>query len=159
MKLFPTIGFLALALLCLPAHAQGLAALKIENAYAFATASTQKNGAAFLSVINTGETSADIIGASSPVAATVELHTMSMDQGVMRMRRTPRLSVAGHNRLELSPGGNHIMLLGLKASLKVGESFPLTLLVPGGEISTTVQIIAPGTKPAGSSAVPDHPGQ
>ena len=65
---------------------------------------------------------------SSPVADRVEVHTMSMDGDVMRMRAVPALVIPAGGHVDLAPGdGYHLMLIGLKRPLKVGDRVPLTL--------------------------------
>ena len=53
---------------------------------------------------------------------------MSLDNGIMRMRPLPNgLEVSAGGEASLAPGGNHIMLIGLKAPLKEGDRVPATL--------------------------------
>jgi hypothetical protein len=62
------------------------------------------------------------------VAAEVQLHTMTMDGGVMRMRQVEGgIAVPARGTLELKPGSYHIMFMGLKRQLRQGERFPVTL--------------------------------
>ncbi len=104
-------------------------AVHVENAYAYATTSVQKNGAVFATFENTGKNDIKIISASSPIAERTELHTSGMEDGsdMMRMREVDSLSVPAGESLTLSADGYHIMLFGLKKQLTKGESFPVTL--------------------------------
>ncbi|HSF49075.1 MAG TPA: copper chaperone PCu(A)C, partial [Burkholderiales bacterium] len=70
------------------------------------------------------------------------LHTMTVEEGVMRMRRLERLPIAGNQTIRLEPGGTHLMLLGVKAPLKAGEKVPLELLVEQDGRQTRVKIEA-----------------
>lgn len=72
-----------------------------------------------------------LLGASSPVAGVVELHEMSMDNGMMKMRAVPKLELPAGKTVALKPGGYHIMLMDLKRPLKKGEVVPLTLRFAG----------------------------
>jgi hypothetical protein len=62
------------------------------------------------------------------VAAEVQLHNMSVDNGVMRMRQVEGgIAVPAKGSLQLRPGSYHIMFMGLKRQLRQGERFPVTL--------------------------------
>ena len=74
---------------------------------------------------------ARLMGVSSPAAGIVEVHEMSMDNGVMKMRALPKLDLPAGKAVALKPGGYHIMLMDLKRPLLKGESVPLTLKVEG----------------------------
>jgi len=64
----------------------------------------------------------------TPVAGAAELHTSSMTDGVMRMRRVETLDIPAGGEVALTPGGYHIMLFDLDKPLKLGEEFPVTLV-------------------------------
>jgi copper(I)-binding protein len=75
------------------------------------------------------------------VAEVVELHTHVMDGTIMRMRKVDAIDVTGGSTTELKPGGLHVMLIGLKAPLKAGEKFPLTLKFErAGEVKLDVEV-------------------
>ena len=99
--------------------------LEIQAPWARATPGQAQNGAAYLTIVS--PTTDRLTAASSPVAKKVELHTMSMEGGVMRMRPLAALDIPAGQTVALSPGGTHIMLLGLARPLREGQSFPLTL--------------------------------
>ncbi|MDD1781079.1 copper chaperone PCu(A)C [Enterovibrio sp. ZSDZ35] len=69
----------------------------------------------------------DVVGAEvRDLANIVELHTTQMADGVMKMRRVPKIKILeGDNALK--PGGNHIMLKGLKKQPKAGDVYPVTV--------------------------------
>jgi copper(I)-binding protein len=119
------IAVVALAALAAPAaHADDIA---IADAWARATPGKAPTGAAYLTLTNSGAAADRLVGASSPVAATTELHEDKEENGIMKMRPVPVLPIAPGQSITLKPGGYHLMLTGLKAPLKQGESFPLTL--------------------------------
>jgi len=68
-----------------------------------------------------------LTGVSSPVAGIVEVHEMSMDKGIMRMRAADRVPLKAGQTIELKSGGLHIMMMDLKKQIKAGERVPLTL--------------------------------
>jgi periplasmic copper chaperone A len=118
------------ALLCLcvatlpTAYAQSV---KVSNAWARPTAPGQTTATAYVEL--TSDTQAALIAAGSPLAARAELHSMSMDGGIMRMRAVPRLELPAGKTVKLAPGGLHIMLFELKQPLKTGDKVPIVLTV------------------------------
>jgi copper(I)-binding protein len=121
--------------------------LTLIDPWARATVTGQGSGAAYLTIRNDGGTDR-IVSASAPVSNVVELHTHTLDGGVMRMRQVDAIDVTGGTTTQLKPGGLHIMLIGLKAPLKAGDSFPLTLkFEKAGEVKLDVKI-----RPATSEA-------
>ena len=94
-----------------------------------------------------------LTAASSPVAKKVELHTMSMEGAVMRMRPLAAIDIPAGQTVTLSPGGMHIMLLGLTQPLHQGQSFPLTLSFEhAGPLQVTVAIEKAGAMEPGGQA-------
>lgn len=130
-----------------PAQAEtDSAVLTVKTPVAFATTSVQKNGAVFFEVTNTGDTMKRIISAQSPVSKTVELHTHEMDGDMMMMREVEAYDVPAKETITLQPMGHHIMLMGLVAPLKLGETFPLILNIENAEpVHIDVEIKAPGS--------------
>ena len=76
---------------------------------------------AYLTLVNRGEVAVAIVGASSNVAEKVELHTTRKVDGLMRMEQLEALAVAPGERVELAPGGTHLMLLGLAYQAGAGR--------------------------------------
>jgi copper(I)-binding protein len=77
----------------------------------------------------TSEQDAQLIGAESSVAGVVEVHRMSMENGVMKMRAVPELELPAGRAVELAPGGYHVMLMDLRQTMTVGATVPVTLIV------------------------------
>ena len=123
-------------------HAQSIV---VDKAVARATVGKMPNGAAFLQIENKGADDA-LLSGSSPAAAKVEIHTMSMDGNVMKMRALDQLELKAGQKIEMKPGsGVHIMLMGLKKPLAVGDKFPLTLnFRKAGKLETTVSVVEMG---------------
>ncbi len=101
-------------------------AISLEHPWARASAGPSTTGAAYLTVTDNG-TPDVLTGVSTPVAATADLHESIDDHGVMKMRPLGQVALDPGKPVTFKPGGYHIMLMGLKAPLKAGESFPLTL--------------------------------
>jgi copper(I)-binding protein len=98
----------------------------VEQPWARATVPTAQTGAAYLTVHSA--TPDQITGFSTPVAASATLHQSMAVNGVMEMRVVASLPVGPGQDVTLSPGGYHVMLMGLKHGLKPGDHFPLTVI-------------------------------
>lgn len=102
--------------------------ITVSGAWSRETAAGQTAGGGFVTLANSGAREDRLVSAASPVAAEVQLHTMSMDGGIMRMRQvTAGIPVPARGKLELRPGSFHIMFIGLKRPLHQGERIPVTL--------------------------------
>ena len=100
---------------------------QIRDAWISEAPPVAKNNAAYITVQN-GNVRDALTGVESPVAAKAELHQMSMAGGLMRMQRLPLINLAPDQQLVFGPGGRHIMLIGMKQPLQVGDKVPLTLV-------------------------------
>ena len=117
--------------------------LEVTSAWARATPAKAENGVAYLTIRSPTPDRLDSV--SSPVAKKAELHTMSMEGMVMKMRPLADLDIPAGQPVTLKPGGQHVMLLGLDAPLREGQSFPLTLTFEkAGTRTVTVAIEKPG---------------
>jgi copper(I)-binding protein len=102
--------------------------LTVTDAWARAAAVVDRPGGAYLVIHNATAEPDALIGASSPAAATIEVHETTRDSGgMMGMHAIPRLEVAAGESVALAPGGFHLMLIGLTGPLKVGDTIDLTL--------------------------------
>ena len=130
----------ALALL---APSVAFAQVTIDMPWARATAPKAMAGGAFMTITSIG---ADrVTKVESPVAASAELHQTVEAAGVMKMTPVPALVLVPGKSVTLKPGGYHVMLMGLKAPLKQGEHFPITLFFANSPpVTVEVQIAAPG---------------
>lgn len=155
--MFPINRALALAAFLFPvalplaAHAHDV---QVRDAWARATAGQAANGGAFMKIENTSPHDERLVSASADVSKTVELHTHVMEGAVMKMRRVESIAVPMYGSAELKPGGLHVMFVGLKAPLKEGDTFPLTLTFEHtGKITVPVTVLGVG---AMSGATMDH---
>lgn len=127
---------IAAALLILGAASAVHAQVRVEGAWARATVPSQSATGAFMRL--TADKDVVLTGVSSPVARVVEVHEMSMDKDIMCMRAVDQLPLKAGQTNELKSGGLHIMMMGLKKQIKVGEVVPLTLSFKAadGRVST-----------------------
>lgn len=120
----------------------------------WARASTGATGAAYVTIANGGAAADRLIGAASPASRAVEIHNSTVEGGVMRMNRVQAIEIKPGEKAVLQPSGLHLMLTGLAAPLKDGDSLPLTLTFEkAGKIELRVAIgkagaMGPATAPA-----------
>ena len=124
---------LTIGLLCFNAIPSIGAELKItvNDAWARATVPAQSISGAFLEIKSFH--SSRLIKAETTAADVVELHRMTMTNGVMRMRQLKELGLPAGKTIALSPGGDHLMLINLKKQLRAGEALILNLTIQGGD--------------------------
>ena len=134
--------FLIVPAILLLAAAGDASTVTVDHPWARATAGNATTGAAYVTLTETG--AADTLtGTSTPAAKTAEVHETISDNGVMKMRPVGPLPLMAGTPVKMEPGGKHIMLMGLKAPIKAGETVPLTLTVEGEDKQrTTVEIKA-----------------
>jgi copper(I)-binding protein len=102
--------------------------LDISSPYSRATPHGASIAAGYLTIKNTGTTADRLIGGASDAAAKFEVHEMSMDNGIMKMRPIQGgLEIKPGETVELKPQGRHIMFVGLKKPLKQGDRLKVTL--------------------------------
>jgi len=112
-------------------------------------------GVVYLTLANHGAAADRLVAASSPVARAVELHESSETMGSMNMgsmsgmamgdvssmKRVAYVTIPPHGAVAFAPGGYHIMLVGLRRTLRQNESFPLRLhFARAGWEATTVHV-------------------
>lgn len=116
--------------------------IRVDQARARPTVNGQVSAAAYLRIENKGKSGDKLISASSPIAKTVEIHTMSMEGNVMKMREVGQLDLKPQTTIDMQPGaGYHIMLIGLTEPLKAGDKFPLTLVFDkAGKTGISVEV-------------------
>jgi periplasmic copper chaperone A len=114
----------------LPAQAEDVTAgsLKISAPWARATPKGASIGGGYMKITNTGNAPDTLIGGSTDAATRFEIHEMSMDNGVMKMRALDKgLEIKPGQTVEFKPGGYHVMFVGLKSGLTQGQNVKATL--------------------------------
>ncbi len=126
-----------------------------SGSYVRASMPGQTVGAAYIHIHNRGATDDYLIAAHSPVAASVDLHSSHMQQGMAHMQRESRLPVPAGGQLDMKPGGIHLMLQGLKHPLKEGEQIPVQLVFEkAGTLALTLPVRSV-LSPSGQGAMPE----
>ena len=127
-----------------------MAQVTASDAWVRATVPVQKSAGAFLSLQSVQ--AVRLVGASSPVASTVEMHQMEMRGQTMKMKAVDGIDLPAGTKVDLAKAGYHLMFLGLKGQLKEGDTVPVTLtLEDAAKKRDTVTVNVP-VKPIGYSA-------
>ncbi len=138
------------------------APVKVDKAWARATVQGQKGTGAVMSL--TASEGTRLVGLSSPVAGSAEVHEMKMDGDIMKMRPVGGgLELPAGKTVELKPSGYHVMLLDLKAPLAKDSSIPMTLTFKNAKgvesklnVTVPVAVAAPGAAAASGSDTHKH---
>jgi len=138
---------LALATAAAPALAQEFKAgdITVDKAWSRATPKGAETGAAYLTIHNNGATPDKLTGGSADFAA-VEIHEMTTENGVMKMRELKDgLNIPAHGTIRLAPSGYHIMFTHLTKPLMKGEKVSATLnFEHGGSVAVEFPVEAVG---------------
>jgi len=119
------------------APAQGI---QVTDAWSRPTPPGIDVGVAYFTIRNTGK-SDRLLGVSSPVAKSAELHVSAVKNEVMKMEGLGAVEVGTGRPVSFEPAGRHVMLMGLKKPLKEGDVFPLTLtFANAGQVQTSVRV-------------------
>ena len=103
--------------------------IMIMNAIAAPSPTTQsKTGAVYMSIMNMGKQNDDLLSISTPVATSAMLHESKDENGVMKMEMLDQLEIPAGEAIDIQPGHMHIMLMGLKAPLKIGDHLMLNMV-------------------------------
>ena len=114
------------------------------------------NSAAYMMLTNYTDADVALVGASSDVAAAVEIHLSSMGaDGVMQMQKQESVGIPAGKALELKPGSYHVMFIGLTKDLAVGDEVTLTLHFDGYD-DVTVTIPVQDAAEMGGSGMDGH---
>jgi len=139
------LSSLALAASFIPAvasaHDVTAGALTIQHPWARATAASAKTGALYVTVTNNGTEADRLLGVSTDAAERCELHVSEASGDMMTMRMVEDLEIPAGGSVSLAPKGTHVMLMGLKAPLQKGATFPATLrFEKAGEVAINVAV-------------------
>jgi hypothetical protein len=119
IALFAASALLATA----AAHAQ----VTVDKPWVRTTVAQQTTTAAYLTI--TSARGGKLVSASSPLAASADVHEMKMSGSLMKMRAVDALPLPAGQPVEFKPNGLHVMLTGLKAPVKAGDVVPIELVI------------------------------
>ncbi|MDP1682465.1 MAG: copper chaperone PCu(A)C [Burkholderiales bacterium] len=139
------LALLFLSLIMMPiSHASGIA--KVTDAWVRLPPPGAQIAAAYFTIES--KQTLSLSSVTSPAAEVVEIHTMSMHNGMMEMRQLPALALEAGKPVKLEPGGLHLMLINPKQALKEGDTVHLVLNFKQGkrvigEVDVTATVKAP----------------
>jgi len=142
MKRLAVIGIVLILAVVVAAcgGSSGGSGLILSDAWVRNPAIADQPGAAYLVIQNNG--AADkLLSVTSDIVQTIELHESMMSGNMMQMSPVPNIEVPANGKVELKPGGFHLMLIGLTRPLKVGDKVQLTLnFEKAGKIPVTADV-------------------
>lgn len=119
--------------------------IKVTNVLARSSAAAQGNGAVYFTISNSATLPDLLVSASvsDSVARVAEIHETKQEGGMMSMMPVKSVLIPANGTVEFAPGGNHIMLLDLKAPLEVGKTFDLKLgFLNAGVVTVKAKVVA-----------------
>jgi copper(I)-binding protein len=155
MKKIGIVAALVLAT-CVVGTAQAedvmIGSLKLTAAWARATPKGATVGGGYFTITNTGNAADRLVGGTSDVSNRFEIHEMSMEKGVMKMREmTSGIEIKPGQTVRFEPSGYHIMFVGLKQPLKEGDHIKATLkFAKAGHASVDFVVESMGARSSGS---------
>lgn len=132
----------ALLVLCLPTVTKAADLVAIDNAWVRNTLPGQNVGAAYMT-LTSQQNDLELIEVESDITKSVEIHSMTMQNGVMKMRMLKTLPLAAGKPYKLAPGGYHLMLFDLKKPLAAGDKVNFVLTFKSGTQQYKQTLTAP----------------
>ena len=110
--------------------------MSVDDPYVREVPPGQMTSASFLILKNSNDKDIALVKATSDVAKNIELHEHVHDEGMMKMRQVPKITIPANGETILKPGGYHIMLIGLTRKIKSGDIIELELEFDNGDKET-----------------------
>jgi len=126
--------------------------IEVSNAW-MRPATKDGNGAVYFVLQNHSADAHELTGVSSDIAQAVEMHESKMEGDVMQMHQVMSVPIKGKAGIEFAPGGYHVMLIGLKQDVKLGDQTQVTLHFADHEDMT---ISVPVQENEGDSPMQSH---
>ncbi len=125
--------------------------LQIGHPWTRAVAASAPTAAGYMTIRNAGAAADRLIGSEAPQASKVEMHEMSLTDGIMRMRPIPGgIAIPPGQEVRLAPGGQHLMLIGPQGGFTQGARVPLTLVFErAGRVDVELAVEAAGARGSG----------
>ena len=106
--------------------------ISVDSPYVRAIPPGQTISAAFMTLKNSSSADINLVKAASDIAENVELHEHVHEDGMMKMRKVPQITIAAKGETSLKPGGYHIMLIGLKKAINPSDIIDINLTFSDG---------------------------
>jgi copper(I)-binding protein len=151
MKPVLLAAMLALAATAVSAHEYKAGSLEIKHPWSRATPKGATVAGGYMKIINSGTTPDRLIGGSTVAAGKFEIHEMSMDNGVMKMRQLANgIEIKPGQTVEFKPGSYHLMFVGITQPLEQGKRVKGTLeFEKAGKVDVEYAVEAIGGTPKG----------
>lgn len=150
MKKILCAGFLAI-LFAAPAYADDV---KVSNVWTRATAPGQDSASVQMTI--TSKRNATLVGVETGAAKSAEIHSMVMEGAVMKMRAIESFPLPAKTHVSLEEDGNHLMMIGLRAPLRVGHKLPFALVVKFADGKTEIVRVLAVIKPLTTTSGEQH---
>ena len=122
------LGLIFVSLVCTNlAHAQEKKDIVVTNSWVEVLPPVEKVTAAYMTITNNSKDEVVLDSVTTPVAASTQIHQMGHENGVMKMAMLKNLPIPANGKVELAPGGNHLMLINLFKAVNKGDIVPITL--------------------------------
>ncbi|MEO8485395.1 MAG: copper chaperone PCu(A)C [Betaproteobacteria bacterium] len=132
-----------------------IAQVAVMDPWVRGTVAAQTTTGAFMRLESASDVA--LVAVSTSAASMAEIHAMKMEGGVMRMSALPKLDLQAGKVIAFSPGGYHLMLVGLKRPLKDGDQVPVTLTFQDkAGARFTMDVLAPVRALGAPAAHPKH---
>jgi len=131
------------AFLCVSAFAE----VTVKDAWVRGTVPAQTTTGAFMTI--TSSVDAKLVGASTPIASTTEIHQSTMKDGVAHMHEAPSVALPAGKAVELKPGGYHLMMMGVTRPVAKGGKVPLELTIEDRSGKKTKVAVKADVRPLG----------
>jgi len=131
-----------------------LGPINISAPFTRATLPNAPVGGGFLTIENTGSEPDTLVSVTSTVAKDAQIHEMAMQGDIMKMRHMPDgLVIPAGETVTLSPGGFHLMFMGLNQRFVEGQSISVTLnFAKAGSVDVELPVLGAAADAASSHA-------
>lgn len=115
--------------------------ITVSEAWARPSPMLERAGAAYMVLQNNGAAEDKLLSIESDVAQAIELHETKESNGMLAMSPVPNIPIPANGKVELKPGGFHVMLINLNRELKAGDKVQLTLnFEKAGKVPVTAEV-------------------
>jgi periplasmic copper chaperone A len=159
MNRFVLTAVMLVTAVSVPAQAEDatVGSLKISAPWVRATPKGAPVGGGYMTITNSGNVADRLVGGTSDASTRFEIHEMSMEGGVMKMRPVGSIEIKPGQSVEFKPGGYHVMFVGLKQSFEQGQHVKATLqFEKAGNVAVNFNVEGIGAQTGGANKQHGH---
>jgi len=159
MNRFVLTAVMLVTAVSVPAQAEDatVGSLKISAPWVRATPKGAPVGGGYMTITNSGNVADRLVGGTSDASSRFEIHEMSMEGGVMKMRPVGGIEIKPGQSVEFKPGGYHVMFVGLKQSFEQGQHVKATLqFEKAGNVAVNFNVEGIGAQTGGANKQHGH---